>query len=199
MYGYCVFNLLTCRAISAGLPEGGENSGENHRDQSPRDQQHLHHPLSASCAWHPAGSAPPCTSLIPPAAFWEEIQVNLRRNRQTGPQPLPPGSESAERTLLVLGYASMKRLEKISRRHMNSLLYGNDKKVLNLESSDICHYLYPAFSLAGTYQRGVLVTWLPQHCQKCQVCTCATNTFSVQSRLKWRNVSLRQLVFTAVK
>lgn len=50
MYGYCVFHFLTCGAISAGLPEGGEDSGENHGDQSPGDQRHRHHPLSKSCA-----------------------------------------------------------------------------------------------------------------------------------------------------
>lgn len=118
-------------------------------------------------------------------------------NGQTGPQPLPPGSESAERTLLVLGYASMKRLEKISRRHMNSLLCGNDKKVFNLESSDICHYLYPAFLLLAPtsgecWSHDCLST------VKSVKCVHAPQTPFLCSRFR-STVSLRQLVFTAVK
>lgn len=203
MCGRCAFHLLTCGAVSAGLPEGWRktagkiiNTGlpEISTIYTTRRLRRAHNILRDQHR--------PAHHLFHLLPSGRRYRLICNRNRQTGPQPLPPRAASLPNEHFWSGAMPAWRgsKKKISRRHTNSLLYGNDKKkkywILNLLTYvSIFTLRFPRWHLPAGSAGHMTASALSK---VSSVYTRHKHLFVVQWRLKWRNVSLRQLVFTAV-
>lgn len=84
-YWPLVFIVVFQLRWAAGAPESVGNHGDSHQDYSPKDQEHLYHPLSVS----------PSIALVQ-ISIWETVQVPVHQSHQAGSQLFSVGSEVNE-------------------------------------------------------------------------------------------------------